>query len=901
MEFNTKTSTYKLATQKDVNKIKKTTIHKMMTQIIGIEDFEDVVIKNKPIMGILRTLTGYSMVLRVSSADPYLLSDADFTSFENTLLSLTYGLDFDLKLERSTRNQNFKKYMEFIDLTSKKVKCSDYLLKYKENLFKEFKNMEKQTGASVKSNYIIVYSDDPNRAVAKKELLDRANYLLRVLQDSNFRLSVVGNMDLIQYVFNKFHMGEYVDLEKFIESDAFNIVVEKVGENIVPFETISDEFIELKISEEEEKKAKEELELREKLSPKEYKKYQKKIKKEQANYEKKHKKELEEFNILSTSYTEIIKPDVFMEKSDYIQLGSTSYVRCLAVTTLPSSINVFTLNSLNNIENMEINISLQKLNDARMSKVLRNESNKIISNIHLKEKQTGALEHAQRKMAANIEGLIEAIETNSDKLFSAQIIIKLWSNNLIELENMTKTVKENFEKTAMNLRVLFKDQKNAFMTTLPTPVIAYKESKKNFTAGAASCLIPNGCTHLRHSEGRFIGRSLITNFPIILDHFICQKPDQPESEMYSNSNVYIVGKSGSGKSSFLKLQIARSLLIGDVHVIFDPHGEYKKMIDKLGGKYVYLRNGIKTGINPLEIKVIIDDITKEKTVPVNEKIAEITALINNFIATYRKDNVGLVGAEITTVTEAVRAIYEERGITSDPESLFEINDNGEKVKKNLPTLSDLKLELERNKEKLPEVAEMMKIITGDGIMSLFDCQTDDEIAHMLDTRLVCFSLKELDDVTKTYAMTTLLNWLWAMFSAWELAGIQKNIDIDEGWLLSKHKQSLEILENYSRSGRKYMISLTIASQSIQEFLGTSEGKAILDACSFKYIFRQDAKLSNEIGEYFGLSDSAKNKLPNFQKGQCIIATEIGNLMAQVDLFDSEKDFATTSGGMNNEK
>ena len=536
-----------------------------------------------------------------------------------------------------------------------------------------------------------------------------------------------------------------------------------------------------------------------------------------------------------------------------------------------------------------------------MSKVLRNESNKIISNIHLKEKQTGALEHAQRKMAANIEGLIEAIETNSDKLFSAQIIIKLWSNNLIELENMTKTVKENFEKTAMNLRVLFKDQKNAFMTTLPTPVIAYKESKKNFTAGAASCLIPNGCTHLRHSEGRFIGRSLITNFPIILDHFICQKPDQPESEMYSNSNVYIVGKSGSGKSSFLKLQIARSLLIGDVHVIFDPHGEYKKMIDKLGGKYVYLRNGIKTGINPLEIKVIIDDITKEKTVPVNEKIAEITALINNFIATYRKDNVGLVGAEITTVTEAVRAIYEERGITSNPESLFEINDNGEKVKKNLPTLSDLKLELERNKEKLPEVAEMMKIITGDGIMSLFDCQTDEEIAHMLDTRLVCFSLKELDDVTKTYAMTTLLNWLWAMFSAWELAGIQKNIDIDEGWLLSKHKQSLEILENYSRSGRKYMISLTIASQSIQEFLGTPEGKAILDACSFKYIFRQDAKLSNEIGEYFGLSDSAKNKLPNFQKGQCIIATEIGNLMAQVDLFDSEKDFATTSGGMNNEK
>ena len=583
-----------------------------------------------------------------------------------------------------------------------------------------------------------------------------------------------------------------------------------------------------------------------------------------------------------------------MEKSDYIQLGSSSYVRCLAVNTLPSSLNIFTLNSLNKLENMEMNINLIKLNDARMSKVLRNESSKIIANIHLKEKQTGALEHGQRKMAANIESLIEAIETNSDKLFSCQIIIKLWSNNLVDLENMTKTIIETCANFAMNVRVLFKDQKKAFVTTLPTPIVAYKESMKNITAGGASCLIPNGCTHLRHPEGRFIGRSLMTNFPIILDHFICQKPEQPESEMYSNPNVYIVGKPGSGKSVFMKTQIARSMLLGDIHVIFDPHGEYKDMIDKLGGKYVYLRNGIKTGINPLEIKVIIDDVSNEKVVPVNEKIAEITSLINNFIATYRNGK-GLEGTEMTTVTESIRAVYSKAGITTDADSLFEIV-NGEKVPKKLPTLSDLREELEARKDKAGNIAEMMKLLTGNGMMSLFDCQTDEAIAKMLDTRLVCFSLKELDDLTKTYAMTTLLNWLWAMFSAWELKGIQKNIEIDEGWRLSKHKQSLELLENYARSGRKFLISLIIASQSIQEFLGSQEGKAILDFCSFKYIFRQDARLSSEIGDYFGLSDSAKKNLPNFQKGQCIIATEIGNLLAQVDLFDVEKDFATTSGG-----
>ncbi len=181
------------------------------------------------------------------------------------------------------------------------------------------------------------------------------------------------------------------------------------------------------------------------------------------------------------------------------------------------------------------------------------------------------------------------------------------------------------------------------------------------------------------------------------------------------------------------------------------------------------------------------------------------------------------------------------------------------------------------------------------MMNLFDCETDEAIAKLLSTRFVVFSLRDLDDLSKTYAMTTILNWLWAMFSAKEMKNIQKNIGLDEGHRLAKHKQSLELLEEFARSGRKFLISLVISSQSIQEFSSTIEGRAILDFCSFKYIFRQDARLSNEIAEYFGLSDSAKKSLPNFQKGQCIISTELGNIMAQVDLFEKEKEFATTSG------
>lgn len=897
MEFNSKTSTHKLATKKDAKKVQKTAIHKKMNEIIGFQEFLDIEEKGRKVTAVLKCTSGYSMIIRVSSSDPHLLSEDDLFAFETTALSFTYALDFPLKYKRSSRKQNFKRYIEFINTISKNVKCSEYVEEYKNYLIDELKMMEKQTGSNIKLNYIVVFSNDPNEAVAKKELLDRANYIMRNLQDANFRTSVVANFDLLEYLYRTFHKELDIDLEKFIEQDAFSVVTKKIDEFGKPFK-VTDEFLRnamLAI----EGEAKAELQKREQLkekSPKEYKKYMAKQRKLKEIEEKKHKKSVEEYNLTQTGFIEILKPDIFVEEADYIRLGSNSYLRCLVVNTLPSSLNITTLNNLNTLENMELHVDLIKLNDARMSKTLRAESNKVISNIYLKEKETGTREHAQRKLVSNMEAIIESIETNADKLFSCQVLVVLYSDDLADLEDKTKTIKENFANLGMDLRVMFYDQKIGFMNTLPTPFMKYKNNMKNITAGGASCLLPSGCTHLRHPEGRFIGRSLLTNYPVILDPFICQKPHLPESEMYSNPNVYVCGKPGSGKSSFLKTQISRSSFLGDLFVVLDPHNEYREEAKILGGKYIYLKNGIKTGINPLEIKSIIDDETGEEIVPINEKVATITAMINNFIATYRAGN-GLKGIEISTVSEAIKSIYEKKGITTNPESLFTIKD-GIKIDRPRPILNDLRIELElRGKEvsEIIEIADMLKLITGDGMMNLFDCETDEAIAKLLSTRFVVFSLRDLDDLTKTYAMTTILNWLWAMFSAKEMKNIQKNIGVDEGYRFAKHKQSLELLEEFARSCRKFLISLVISSQSIQEFSSTIEGRAILDFCSFKYIFRQDARLSNEIAEYFGLSDSAKKSLPNFQKGQCIISTELGNIMVQVDLFEKEKEFATTSG------
>lgn len=897
MEIKTKTSTHNLATTtKEAKKITKNPIYKSMDKILGIDNFLEIMPtkgSSKHSNALIKATRGYALLLKVSSVDIELLSESDMRTFETVALSCTYGLDFDIKILRNNRKQDFKKYIEFVDAVSSKLEVNEYLENYKQSLYQELEKMEYSTGLNIKSGYILVYSDDFNDAVAKKAVIDRANYIISSLNNTQFNISLLSNFELLEYYYRLFHKGVDIDIQRFFELDCFELA-STTEEN--PFEEIelTEEYVNSMIKQEEIEEAEQEIELRAKMTEKEFAKHKAKKLKEKSKVDKAHKEEMEQLKIRKANFLDILKPDVFREEIDYIQLGTSNYIRCLAVNVSPAYMNIGLFNTLNTIEDMEICVNLIKHNDGRMSKVLRKESNRIVSNYTLQENKTGNVEHRQRKYAQNIEGLIQAVETNSDKLFGMQTIVKVWASNLEELEKKTVLAQTMFANVGMDLKVLFYDQAPAFKTTMPTPCVEYNESYKIVTSSVASALIPNGCTHLRHREGIYIGKNCLNNNPIILDHFLSQKSNDPDSDSVSNPNVCILGRPGSGKSVGMKLIMARSILLGHIHVAFDPHQEYKKICDKLGGGYIYLKNGKKSGINPLEVKISLDE-DGVRTVPLSEKIAETQNLINNFMSLHRNGK-ALGGIELTNVSEAIKAVYANFGITEDPESLFTINAEGEKVKKVLPILSDLKVELDKRKDRIGEVAEMFKLLTGDGVMSLFDCQTDPKIVDMLNTKLLCFSLKHLDNLTKTFTMTTLLNWLWSVFSDYSLRHIPKSIDIDEGWSLAKDKTTLEILDGFARSLRKYNTSLCFISQSLDELVESAEGRSILNFCSFKYIFKQDSKLSDSIGEYYGLSDSAVRAIPSFGKGQCIISTDAGNIMAQVDLFDFEKDFATTSGG-----
>ena len=57
-----------------------------------------------------------------------------------------------------------------------------------------------------------------------------------------------------------------------------------------------------------------------------------------------------------------------------------------------------------------------------------------------------------------------------------------------------------------------------------------------------------------------------------------------------------------GKSVAIKLMLGRSAIMGRKIAVLDPEGEYIKLIEKLGGRYIKVKQGHSSGINIFDIE-----------------------------------------------------------------------------------------------------------------------------------------------------------------------------------------------------------------------------------------------------------------------------------------------------------
>jgi len=344
----------------------------------------------------------------------------------------------------------------------------------------------------------------------------------------------------------------------------------------------------------------------------------------------------------------------------------------------------------------------------------------------------------------------------------------------------------------------------------------------------------------------------------------------------------------------MKVLALRGSLFNIRTVFIDPEGEYKGIIQRVGGAYVNLEPHGNTTINPFDIETDIDDEGIEY-VDILQKISEIKNLINIIAEGITKEPVSAM--ELSLVEDCVREEYSIRKINDKPESLYERTakeENGKfyigAKKKRMPTLSSFVERLGR-KAGGEKLAQILRPFLKGGTMGIFDGESNVDVVN---APLICFDVSSItDEFLKVYALYVVTSWVWEKFVKQNIQQ-KKIVMVDEAWMFMKYKSTMAFLENLARRARKRNTSLTLASQSFIEFASCNEGRAVLTNAATVLLLRQSPTDIDAVQDVFHLSQGEREFLLSCGVGESLIKVGKNSTAIKVVASNYEREFITTN-------
>lgn len=565
--------------------------------------------------------------------------------------------------------------------------------------------------------------------------------------------------------------------------------------------------------------------------------------------EKKREKTIKSFFDNVQNVMTLIIPDAVQETKDYIYLGESRYSRNFILTVYPNKIYLGWLDDIFN-KMGDINISI--LNECSdEDTVIRQLTHKVTvlqSEYNTFENQGNIkLLPALEESITDFEEMRRKIQTTNDRLFYVTILMRLNAESLEDLNERTSILKSEFSKISSKIRTLSFRQLEGLKDNLPINNGSIQDYERNMTASGFATLFPISSSGLSSRTGVVIGRNYFTGLPVYLDVFDKELP---------NPHIAVLGMSGAGKSVFEKILAGRGALLNIRQGILDLEGEYVGLTEKMNGRVIKITQGVPAGINLFDLDVEEND----KETGLLNKVAEIRALLSGIMRNYMDRP--LNAKELSDVELAVIETYKEVGITRDKNTLYK-KEGGkvdgkitlEKIRKKMPTLSDFHRILS-TKENSSDLANILKPFLSGNSLGMFDCQST------LNTKdlIIDFDLSEInDEVTKFYASLVLTSWITEKFML-SKDNSKKSVVIDEAWHFLKYEETANFLEYLARRARKRNVSLVIGTQNLDEFILSTQGKAVISSCARTLLMKQSSGSVDKICDFFKLSDGTKDFL-----------------------------------------
>ncbi len=508
---------------------------------------------------------------------------------------------------------------------------------------------------------------------------------------------------------------------------------------------------------------------------------------------------------------------------------------------------------------------------------------------------------------AEAESLRDQIAAGYNKLFDATIICTLFAYTKDELDKMSELIAMEASKNLLGLKTAWALQEEGFKSNLP--LNTNKISRKHtFDRGSMATVFPFVNADAGHETGVPIGINKQTGLPVIFDNF---------NNSLTNYNMIIFGKSGAGKSVTIKTIMARSaILMGVENLVLDAEGEYVVVAEALRGINVNISPNSNTIINIFDIETEIekDEITGRDRYVLNveNKVEDVTqALLTMARGATKSEEVNELTKQI--IAEIAAEEYSARGITNDPNSLYEdsfgsIGDNVgtdfnvTKKKKEMPTIGSWYDRLEKkaqtndNETYKFHYDYLMKVMRQyvrkfDGQMAYFDGQSTFELQD--GSLFININISQLEErFARPLAQQILLSWIWEKYvkknSEDKSRARSKRVLVDEAWMLLAYPEAVDFLNTMARRARKRNVSLTVVSQKFQDFYENKSVQAVLTSAETKLFLAQDKSEIEYLQEVFKLSEGEANFLITCTRGEGLI--KIGYSSAVIAIRPTQREF-----------
>lgn len=453
------------------------------------------------------------------------------------------------------------------------------------------------------------------------------------------------------------------------------------------------------------------------------------------------------------------------------------------------------------------------------------------------------------QVALNDAFILQAeLAQGSERFFQFGLYFTIPAHTLEELQQVTKEVDSLLSSLLIISKQATLEMEEGFKSTLP--LFTDKLSVlRNMDTTSLATTFPFSTASLTANEGILYGVNQHDSSLIIFDRFTLE-----------NANSVILGKSGSGKSFFVKLEATRLLMMGIDVIIVDPENEYKSIAETIGGEFVSFSLSSQYKINPFEL-----NIENPEPDELSNKILSLHSLLKVIMG-------DLTPSEDALLDRLLVLTYQQKGITQ----------NKNTFKNEPPLLEDLYknfLGMETN-ESIELANRLEKFVKGSAA-GAFNQQSN------FDLKKSCtvFGIRDIDENIRPVVMYIILDYVWNRIRRERKKRI---LVIDEAWYLIKQKDSASYLFSFAKRARKYLLGLTTITQDVGDFLNTEEGTAIVTNSSLQILLKQSVAGIDKVSQTFKLTNGERRLLLSSDIGEGLFFASQSHVGINIIASEKEK-------------